>query len=133
MTPPLAPGQIHELETVVAPELTAAALGNPGVHVFGTPAVIVLMENACHQLMVPHLPPGAGTVGTAVDMRHLAATPVGMRVRARATLVEVEGRRARFRVEVWDEVELVAEGTHERVTVSDLARFLQRAAAKRAR
>jgi fluoroacetyl-CoA thioesterase len=72
-------------------------------------------------------------VGTAVDMRHLAPTPPGMRVRARATLLEVDGRRARFRVEVWDEVERVAEGTHERVTVSDLARFLRRAQTKASR
>jgi len=69
-------------------------------------------------------------VGTAVDMRHLAATPIGMTVRARAVLRETDGRRCLFDVEAWDEVEKIAEGRHERYLVSSLERFLARAAAK---
>jgi predicted thioesterase len=127
---PLEPGQAATVERVVTRELTADALGNPGVTVFATPFVINLFEHAAHAVMVPHLAPGAATVGTGVDV---AATPPGMRVRARAVLRETDGRRYLFEVEAWDDVEKIAEGRHERVMVADLARFLERAAAKTTR
>ena len=127
---PLAPGQAAEVRQVVTPDLTADVPGNRGVTVLATPYVVTLMENAAHAVMVPHLPPGGGTVGTAVDMRHLAATPIGMTVRARAVLRETDGRRCLFDVEAWDEVEKIAEGRHERYLVSSLERFLTHAAAK---
>jgi len=127
---PLAPGQAAEVRQVVTPDLTADVLGNHGVTVLATPFVVTLMENAAHAVMVPHLPPGGGTVGTAVDMRHLAATPIGMTVRARAVLRETDGRRCLFDVEAWDEVEKIAEGRHERYLVSSLERFLTYATAK---
>ena len=73
----------------------------------------------------------ADVLGNAgVDMRHLAATPVGMTVRAKAVLRETDGRRCLFDVEAWDEVEKIAEGRHERYVVSNLARFLERTTAK---
>ncbi|HMH77389.1 MAG TPA: thioesterase, partial [Candidatus Udaeobacter sp.] len=90
-----------------------------------------LLEHAAHAVMLPHLAPGAATVGTGVDVRHLAATPPGMRVRAKAVLRETDGRRYLFEVEAWDDVEKIAEGRHERVMVADLAPFLERANAKR--
>jgi len=127
---PLEPGQAATVEDVVTRGLTADALGNPGVTVFATPFVINLLEHAAHAVMVPHLAPGAASVGTAVDVRHLAATPPGMRVRARAILKETDGQRCLFEVEAWDEVEKIAEGRHERFMVTDLARFLERTAAK---
>ena len=127
---PLAPGQAAELHQVVTRDLTADVLGNTGVTAFATPFVLTLLENAAHAVMVPHLPPGGGTVGTAVDMRHLAATPIGMTVRARAVLRETDGRRCLFDVEAWDEVEKIAEGRHERYVVASLDRFLARTAAK---
>jgi fluoroacetyl-CoA thioesterase len=130
---PLQPGQAATVERVVTPELTADALGKPGVTVFATPFVINLLEHAAHAVMVPHLAPGAATVGTGVDVRHLAATPPGMRVRATAVLMETDGSRYLFEVEAWDEVEKIAEGRHERFMVPDLARFLERAAAKAGR
>jgi predicted thioesterase len=130
---PLEPGQAATVERVVTRELTADALGNPGVMVFATPFVINLLEHAAHAVMVPHLAPGAATVGTGVDVRHLAATPPGMRVRARAVLRETDGLHYLFEVEAWDDVEKIAEGRHERVMVADLARFLERAAAKTTR
>lgn len=130
---PLEPGQTAEVECVVTPELTADALGNPGVTVFATPFVIDLLEHAAHAVMAPHMAPGAGTVGTGVDVKHFAATPAGMRVRAKAVLRETDGRRCLFEVEAWDEVEKIAEGRHERFMVPDLARFLERTAAKAAR
>lgn len=127
---PLEPGQTATLERVVTRELTAEVLGNPGVTVLATPFVITLLENAAHAVMAPHLAPGAATVGTAVEIRHLAATPLGMRVRATALLRETDGRRCLFEVEAWDEVEKIAEGRHERYLVSSLERFLTHAAAK---
>src|SRR6266403_5329186 len=81
-------------------------------------------------LIHPHLPSGASTVGTMVEMKHLAPTPVGMTVRARATLLETDGRRYLFAVEAWDDKEKVAEGRHERFVIPSLAKFLERAMQK---
>lgn len=130
MTTPLAPGMTEEMEITVTPERTAHVMGNPGVHVFATPWVVTLLENVCSALLRPHLPPGGASVGTMVDVRHLAATPVGLKVRARATVLETNGKRVLFRVEAADEVEKIAEGRHERFIVADLARFLERAMGK---
>lgn len=127
------PGATAELSLTVTPDRTADALGNGGVHVLGTPYLINLLENAAQAVLRPHLPPGAGTVGTMVEMRHLAATPVGMVVRARATLLETDGRRYLFAVEAWDDRDRVAEGRHERFVVKDMAAFLARAAGKAGR
>src|SRR5262245_40096003 len=120
------PGASAELELMVTPERTANAMGNRGVHVFATPLVVQLLEETSNAVLKPHLPPGAATVGTMVEMRHLAATPVGMRVRARATLLQVEGRRYLFAVEAWDDKEKIAEGRHERFVVFNLQSFLDR-------
>jgi predicted thioesterase len=123
---PPAPGAVHEVSQTVTPEVTADAMGNRGVQVLATPFLIGLLENAAAGVLIPHLPPGASTVGTMVEMRHLAATPVGMTVRARATLLEGDGRRYLFQVEAWDDTDKVAEGRHERTVVPNLARFLER-------
>ena len=123
---PPAPGAVHEVSQTVTPEVTADAMGNRGVQVLATPFLIGLLENAAAGVLIPHLPPGASTVGTMVEMRHLAATPVGMTVRARATLLEGDGRRYLFQVEAWDDTDKVAEGRHERAVVPNLARFLER-------
>jgi predicted thioesterase len=130
---PLEPGQTATVERVVTRELTADVLGNPGVTVLATPCVVTLLENAAHAVMAPSVPPGGATVGTRVDMRHLAATPLGMTVRAKAVLLETDGRRCLFEVEAWDEVEKIAEGRHERFVVPSLAKFLERAMAKGAK
>ena len=123
-------GMSGEVEEVVTQQLTAEALGNKGVKVYATPYVICLMENAAQAAMLSHLPPGAGTVGTLVEMKHLAATPLGMKVRATATVVETDGQRCLFQVDVFDEVEKIAEGRHERFIVPNLEKFLARAMAK---
>jgi predicted thioesterase len=123
---PPAPGAVHEVTRTVTPDVTADAMGNRGVQVLATPFLIGLLENAAAGVLIPHLPPGASTVGTMVEMRHLAATPVGMTVRARATLLESDGRRFLFQVEAWDDKDKVAEGRHERAIVPNLARFLER-------
>ena len=124
-----APGLTGEIEAVVTEDDTAARWGSGLVPVFGTPALVGLMEGAAVQALEEHLPPGQTSVGGRIDVRHLAATPVGMRVRARAELVKVEGRRLLFRVEAWDEVERIGEATHERFVVG-VERFVARAKAK---
>jgi predicted thioesterase len=122
----LQPGANAEVALTVTPDRTADAMGNRGVHVFATPFVVGLLEDAAGAVLEPHLPAGAATVGTMVEMRHLAATPVGMRVRARATLLQADGRRFLFSVEAWDDREKIAEGRHERFVVRDLSAFLDR-------
>ena len=124
------PGATAEVSVTVTPDRTADAMGNTGVKVFATPFVIGLLENACAAVIHPRLPAGAGTVGTMVEMRHLAATPVGMTVRARATLLETDGRRFLFAVEAWDDEDKVAEGRHERFVVPNMEKFLERAMKK---
>ena len=123
---PPEPGAVHEVSLTVMPQQTADAMGNRGVKVFATPFLIGLLENAANGIIAPSLAPGASTVGTMVELRHLAATPVGMTVRARATLLETDGRRYLFQVEAWDAREKIAEGRHERFVVPDLAKFLER-------
>ena len=126
------PGATAEIGLTVTEDKTAHAMGNRGVHVFATPFVIGLLEDAAGAVMRPHYPPGGGSVGTMVEMKHLAATPVGMKVRAKATLLESDGKRFLFSVEAWDEKEKIAEGRHERFVVPDMERFLARAMKKSA-
>jgi predicted thioesterase len=122
-------GLVGEIEIVVQPGDTADALGNRGVHVLATPRLVALLEQAAIRAVESHLPPGGGTVGTRIDVRHLAATPVGMRAVIRATLREVDGRRLVFDIEGHDTAERIVEGTHERLQI-DQAKFLARIAAK---
>ncbi len=124
------PGATAEVSITVGPDHTADAMGNRGVHVLATPHVVGLLEQAAAAVIHPHLPPGAGTVGTMVEMRHLAATPVGLRARAKATLLETDGKRFLFAVEAWDDREKIAEGRHERFVVPDMEKFLARAMKK---
>lgn len=125
----LAPGLVGEVTIVVRPEDTADALGNPGVHALATPRLVALLEQAAIAALSGRLPADAGSVGSRLDIKHLAATPVGMRVLARATLRAVDGRRLTYEVEAHDDLEKIAEGTHERFQVSQ-ARFLERIAEK---
>jgi len=125
----LAPGLTGETEMIVTCADTADRWGSGVVAVYGTPALVGLMEGAAVQALESHLPPGQTSVGGRMDVRHLAPTPMGMRVRARAELVEVEGRRLEFRVKAWDEVERIGEATHERFIV-DEERFVAKTEAK---
>ncbi|HIE39629.1 MAG TPA: thioesterase [Anaerolineales bacterium] len=125
----LEPGLTGEAVCEVTRELTAARLGSGTVAVLGTPALVALMERAAVAALEGSLPPGRTSVGVRIDVHHLAATPVGMEVRARAELVAVEGRRLTFHIEAWDKVEKVGEATHERVVV-DQGRFLGRVGGK---
>src|SRR5882724_12575643 len=123
-------GATAEVTITVTADRTADAMGNRGVKVLATPFLVGLLENACHAVVGPHLPPGAGTVGTMVEMRHLAPTPVGMNVRAKATLLETNGKRYLFAVEAWDDKDKIAEGRHERFVVPGREKFRARAMKK---
>jgi predicted thioesterase len=125
----LQPGLVGEAHTTVTSSNVASAFGSGHVDVFATPAMIALMENAAINAVGQMLAEGSATVGSAISIRHVAATPVGLEVRARAELLEVDGRRLTFRVEAFDPVEKIGDGSHERYVVN-LDRLLGRAAAK---
>jgi fluoroacetyl-CoA thioesterase len=126
----LSVGLVHELTTTVQPHMLARAVGSGGIDVLSTPSMIGLMEGAALNAVAALLTDGQITVGTRVDIRHLAATPLGMTVRARAELLEIDGRRLVFRVEAFDAQEKIGEGTHERAIV-DPQRLLARVSQKR--
>jgi fluoroacetyl-CoA thioesterase len=119
------PGLVGELIHTVTESDTAAAYGSGFVPVLSTPHLVALMESAAQSAIAPCLDEGSTAVGTRVDMQHMAATPVGMQVRIRAELLEVDRRRLRFHVEAWDAVEKIGEADHERFVV-DRTRFLAR-------
>ena len=121
----LTPGLTGEATTIVVHENTAASVGAGGVEVFGTPMMIALMENAAWRAVANSLEEGDVTVGTVVNVRHLAATPLGQHVRAMAELIVIDGRRLVFNVEAYDEKRKIGEGQHERIIVN-LERFKAR-------
>lgn len=118
-------GMRGEASLTVGEEQTAAAFGAGGVQVLGTPVMIGLMENAAWQLVQPELPPGETTVGTLVNVRHLAATPIGGHVVATAELIVIDDRKLVFSVSARDDIQLIGEGTHERFRIV-LDHFLAR-------
>jgi fluoroacetyl-CoA thioesterase len=97
--------------------------------VFATANMIAFVEWTCVAALAPYLPSDQRTVGTRVNMTHTAATPIGMKVTAEVELIEIDGRRLRFRANCQDEIEPIGEGFHER-TIIDHARFMQRLARK---
>jgi len=97
--------------------------------VLATPVMILMMENAALNAIRPYLEAGESAVGTAIDVRHLAATPVGHQVRAEAEVTKVEGKRIEFKVSAHDELEEIGNGTHRR-TLINLGSFNERLAAK---
>ena len=121
----LVPGLIGARLIVVTEEHSAKHLGSGNVIVLATPAMIMMMEQTAMRSVDPLLPVAENTVGTRVNVAHLAATPLGMTVKIRTELLEVDGRRLKFRVEAFEDQEKVGEGTHERVIVN-LDRFQQR-------
>lgn len=116
---------------LVTHEVAVDFLGDERARILGTPFLIGYLELTARNAIKHLLEAGQDTVGTHVDVRHLAATPLGMRVRFHAVVTGIEDRRIRFRVEAHDEREKVAEGTHERFIVT-VDRFSERLAAKRA-
>ena len=125
MSPQLKPGVVGRADLLVAEEHTAPRVGSGRVHVLATPVMINLIEAAALSAVEHLLPSGFQSLGTLLNVRHVAATPVGMRVTATAQVIAVEGRTIRFRVEARDEKERIGDGTHERVVVN-VAKFDER-------
>jgi fluoroacetyl-CoA thioesterase len=118
-------GLVGEREWEVTEDYTAARWGSGALDVFSTPALVGLMESAAMAALEGKLEPGQTTVGGHIDVQHLAATPIGSRVRARAELTSVEGRKLTFAIQAWDEHELIGEAVHDRYVI-DAKRFLSR-------
>jgi len=115
----LQPGLSAEVTITVSEAETATHLGSGLVPVYATPALVALMENAAVRALQGHLQPGQTSVGGQIDLRHLAATPVGMQVRARAELTDVLGSKLTFHVQAWDEKEQIGEANHVRFMVNE--------------
>ena len=112
-------------EQTVTAEMSAARIGSGLVEVFATPMMVALIEQTCLESVIPYLDEGQGTVGTLVNVSHVSATPVGMRVWCESELVEVDRRRLVFKVKAYDECGLIGEGTHERFII-DNAKFMEK-------
>ena len=114
----------------VQPRDTAKAFASGLAEVFATPSMIALMENAAYSAVQGELDAGQSTVGISIDTKHIAATPVGMKVWAEATLVEVDRKRLVFEIEAFDEKEKIGFARHERFII-DEEKFMSKAAAKK--
>ena len=121
----LRPGLSGRASLVVGEEHTAPRVGSGRVHVLATPVMINLFEAAALAACERFLPAGYQSLGTLLEVRHVAATPVGMQVRASAEVTKVEGRTISFRLAARDEKELIGDGTHQRVVVN-VEKFDQR-------
>ena len=122
-------GIIGTKTIIVAEEQTARHLGSGDLAVFGTPYMIALMEGTARCSVAPYLEETQGTVGTLVNVKHVAATPVGMEVRCESKLIEVDRKRLVFEVKAYDACGLIGEGIHERFII-DNQKFMQKANAK---
>ena len=120
-----------QLEQIVTNELTAAAVGSGLLPVFGTPYMIGLMENAAQSALGVFLEEGQGSVGTELNVKHTAPTPVGMKVwvEAEVTAVSENGKMIDFALKAWDEKGPIGEGTHTRAIINN-ERFLAKCNAK---
>jgi predicted thioesterase len=112
-------GMKAEKTVLVTEQNTALALGSGGLPVFATPAMVALMEGVCVGAVDPALPEGFSTVGTALEIKHTAATPLGMTVRAFGELTEINGRELFFRVQAFDEAGSIGEGLHTRFIIEN--------------
>jgi fluoroacetyl-CoA thioesterase len=121
----LQPGLTGQAHLVVGEEHTAPSIGSGRVRVLATPVMINLIEAAALKAIEHLLPAGYQSLGTHLDVRHIAATPVGMKVVATAEVTKVDGRSVTFKVSVFDPIELIGNGAHERVVVN-VAKFDQR-------
>lgn len=123
-------GLIGEVTEAVTNENTAKKYGSGSIDVYATPAMIGLMEKASLSAVDPLLPEGFSTVGIKLDVKHMAATPVGMDVTAKAELLKIDGKKLTFKVEAFDAKDKVGEGEHERFIV-ELSKFMARVDSKK--
>ncbi len=123
-------GTKGEHRRIVTSDIAIDFLGLEGARVLGTPFMIMLLEMTCRNSIVPLIEAGYDSVGTEVNVRHLAATPLGMEVTFRSEVIAVDDRRVRFKVEAFDAKEPIADGTHERFIIN-VERFAKRLAEKR--
>ena len=117
-------------EATVGEGDTALALGSGTLRVLATPRMAALMEEAAWRSVAPYLEEGESSVGTALHLKHVSATPVGMKLRVESELTGVDGRRLTFAVKAFDEAGPIGEATHERVVIKE-ARFMEKAEGKR--
>ena len=129
--PNIPSGTKGEQQTLVTSDIAINFLGVEGARVLATPFMIMHLEITARNSVLPLLEPGHDTVGTLVNVAHLAATPIGMNVTFRSEVISVEDRRINFKVEAFDEKEKIAEGTHQRAVVN-VAKFATRIQAKAA-
>jgi fluoroacetyl-CoA thioesterase len=122
-------GEKGERKILVTSEVAINFLGLEGARVLSTPNMIKFMEWTCRETVQPHLDPGFDTVGTHVNVAHMAAAPLGIACTFKAEVTGVTDRRVQFRVEAWDEKEKIGEGTHERAVIN-VAKFATRLAEK---
>lgn len=116
-------------ETVVVYENTAAAVGSGALEVFSTPSMIALMEKASRELVQPYLEEGQSTVGTRLEVSHVAASPIGAHIHAESTLAEIDRRMLTFEVKAYADGDLIGEGRHQRCIIY-AERFMEKALAK---
>jgi predicted thioesterase len=119
----LAPGLKHSQSVTVTEDMTPPHLRTDAIRVLATPDMVRLVEQTAIHAVQPHLKPGQTTVGTVVNIKHLAATPEGMKVTIHVEMTEMDRRRLGFKFEVHDEVEKVGEGTHERFIIDRESRL----------
>ena len=111
-------GMKGEVATTVEREDTAAEVGSGSLLVYATPCMVALMEGAACEAIDPVMAEGYTSVGIALNIEHLAATPVGMEIRAEATVTAVEGKIITFELEAFDEAGLIGKGTHKRCIIN---------------
>lgn len=116
-------------EIIVTEEKTAKTMGSGTLDVFATPAMIALMENTAYESIAGELEEGSGTVGTELRVKHVAATPVGMKITCETELIAIDGRALTFSVKAYDEMGLIGEGEHERFVILE-EKFQSKANAK---
>lgn len=130
MKPGLTVGATGDVSVITTPEMAITFEGPPRLSVLSTPALLWQLEEAGHAALKPFLDPGEASVGVSVHLTHLAPTPIGMPITAKATVTAIDRRRVSFAVEAFDAKEKIAEGTHDRFVV-EVARFAGRVEAKR--
>jgi predicted thioesterase len=125
----LKPGIRAKVSEAVSSDNTASVWGSGALDVYSTPAMIALMEKASVLAAFPFLPDGCSTVGTNLNVKHIASSPIGANIWAEAVLSAVDGRKLSFEVRAWDDKELIGEGLHERFII-DNKKFMEKTEAK---